>query len=260
MPLPWPSALFPAGAFLALVVAIAGGLIGGLAGRALGATSAPSQLTPRFAAGVAALAVLGVIAICLPIGAPNHVSADVQVAAPNGGTGPWATVTVRLHPADAAEHANWFDVIAWQGERTGTGGLILADLERQPDGSYRTDRLVPTSGTWKTMIRLHKGRVLGSLPVYLPADDAIPVKGVTPTPSFTAPFLRDKTVLQREAVGGSNALQRAAYAVLSLLALAWVGSLAWGLRRLERGAAGRPIVDGAVGSVDTRVPGVVGSQ
>ena len=59
-------------------------------------------------------------------------------------------------------------------------------------------------------------------------------------PHFTREFVRDKTVLQREAIGGSPGLQRAAYAGLGVIALAWITSLAWGLRRLDRSAGSLP--------------------
>lgn len=51
--------------------------------------------------------------------------------------------------------------------------------------------------------------------------------------------MRDKSLLQREAIGGSDALQRAACAVLGTLAVCWLAPLVWGLRRLE-GAADDP--------------------
>jgi hypothetical protein len=72
-----------------------------------------------------------------------------------------------------------------------------------------------------------------ALPIYLPADPAIPAPQVPPWPNVTRPFQREKGILQRESVGGQG-LQRPAYALLGALALVWVGSLGWGLRRLER--------------------------
>jgi len=85
-----------------------------------------------------------------------------------------------------------------------------------------------------------------ALPIYLPADPAIPAQQVPPWPQVTRPFVREKSILQRESVGGSQWLQRPAYAVLGALALVWVGSLGWGLRRLERAVpldARRGVVD-----------------
>jgi hypothetical protein len=143
-------------------------------------------------------------------------------------------VTLRMHPANAAHGAQWFNVTAWQGARSGKGGLVVKDLHETSPGVYQTDGTVPVFGEWKALVRLHKGRSLMALPIYLPADPAIPAKQVPPWPSVTRPFQREKAILQREAVGGDQWLQRPAYAVLGALALVWVGSLGWGLRRLER--------------------------
>jgi hypothetical protein len=56
----------------------------------------------------------------------------------------------------------------------------------------------------------------------------------------TRPFVADKAVLQREAVGGSVGLQRLAYALLLAVAAAWLCTLGWGLRRLLRAPAPSP--------------------
>ena len=85
-------------------------------------------------------------------------------------TGPQVQATVALQPADAAEGAEWFDLTAWQG-----GGLVVDRLEQIGPGRYRTTEPIPVSGSWKTMVRLHKGNSLTALPIYLPRDAAIPV-------------------------------------------------------------------------------------
>src|SRR4051794_18466629 len=68
----------------------------------------------------------------------------------------------------------------------------------------------------------------------MPADPAIPAKGVPAAAHFTRPFEQDKKILQREAVGGSPALQLGAYIALGVIGLIWVGAVAFGLRRLDR--------------------------
>ena len=235
MPLPWQRGLLPLAPLVAFVAACAGGVLGSLTGRALARPDMPRQRVGRVPVTAAWLGALLVIAICLPISGPTNITADVQLVTPGPAVTPAATLVVRLHPDDAAVNAEWFNVTAWQGERNGNGGLIIAPFSRNPDGSYSTTRPVPTTGGWKTIIRLHKGATLASLPVYLPADPGIPAPGVYPRRAQTATFVRDKSVLQREAVGGSPELQRLAYTVLAVLGMAWIGSLAWGLRRLERG-------------------------
>ena len=81
--------------------------------------------------------------------------------------------TVRFNPRDAADHARWLTATSWQG-----GGLVVDRLKRVSEGVYRTTQPVPVNGDWKTLIRFHSGRSLQGLPVYLPADSAIPVPGV----------------------------------------------------------------------------------
>ena len=236
MPLPWTANLLPLGAVWGFVAAVCGGLIGGLIGRAL---SPPAEdflvVRQRLPRGVGVAIAAAVIALlALPLTSTVHpVRADLAMDPPLGIPGGHVHVTMRLHPADAARGAQWFNVTAWQGARTGNGGLVIKDLHETSPGVYQTDGTVPVFGEWKALVRLHKGRSLMALPIYLPADPAIPAKQVPPWPNVTRPFQREKAILQREAVGGEG-LQRPAYALLAALALVWVGSLGWGLRRLER--------------------------
>jgi hypothetical protein len=236
MPLPWTAHLFPLGAVVGLVAGICGGVIGATIGRALSPPAEGNLVTrqrlPRGAAAALAVAVLAIFA--LPLTSTVHpYRADLAMDPPLGIPGGRVHVTLRMHPADAARNALWFNVTAWQGARTGNGGLVIKDLRETSPGVYQTDGTVPVFGEWKALVRLHKGRSLMALPIYLPADPAIPAPQVPPWPNVTRSFQREKGILQRESVGGQG-LQRPAYALLGALALVWVGSLGWGLRRLER--------------------------
>jgi hypothetical protein len=144
---------------------------------------------------------------------------------------------VRLHPADAADDANWFNVTSWQGAGGGSGGLVIAPLEPVTGGVYRTTARFPVYGEWKSLLRLHTGWSIQAVPIYLPADRAIPAPQVPAFAHFQRHFERDKAILQREAVGGSVGLQRAAYGILGALGVAWIACLAWVARRLDRSAA-----------------------
>jgi hypothetical protein len=99
------------------------------------------------------------------------------------------------------------------------------------------------TGEWKTLIRLATTTTSQAVPVYLPEDPAIPAEGVPALARFERAFVPDVTILQREQVGGSDTTKQVAYAVLGLLALLWVVTLALGLQRLDRAAAGtqRPL-------------------
>lgn len=242
-PLPWGTALLPEAPVLALVAGAAGGILGGLTGRALAPESLPRQATPRGWAAAAWVGAFVCLALPLPMTAHRDWDARVtydEVASPLADRA--AVVTVTLSPdaaAAGADDANWFGVVAWQGSDDGDGGLVIADLEPVGDGVgvWRTDRAVPLADPWKTMVRMHTGTSLQALPLHLPEDAAIPAPAVDLAPGETASFLPDKQVLQREARTDNVWLERGAYVLLTAVALSWVAALAWGLRRLDRGAS-----------------------
>jgi hypothetical protein len=231
-PLPWGRAMWPEGAVLALIGAVAAGVIGGMIGRALVADRREGQRTPRAWAALAWLVAVACIGWALPVHAAATTAriTTTDVTRPDGR---WAKVAVQLDHPERAAHANWFLVLSWQGRKNGDGGLVMAPFHRTGPDTWATSDAVPMFGTWKTLIRLHNGRNLEVVPVYLPADSAIPAPQVTTDSTATRPFVQDKAVLQREAVGGSVGLQRGAYALLLTVAGTWLFTLGWGLRRLE---------------------------
>src|SRR3712207_8704647 len=54
------------------------------------------------------------------------------------------------------------------------GEVVYGELREVRDGVWRTTEPLPIRGSWKSMIRLHRGRTMASVPVYLPADPVIP--------------------------------------------------------------------------------------
>ena len=253
MPLPWPAALAPSGALLGFAMAIAGALVGGWLGARLSADRSPSL---RYAGALAAFAIFALVGYGLlssgsqgvratvtitPAGAtttdragsPNgagraaHGNGDAGAPATSGGPAA-GTVVVRLDPASGADDALWFTATAWQG-----GGLVVNRLRRVRPGLYRSTRPVPLTGEWKTMLRLHRGDALTALPLYLPADEAIPVAGVAARPSLDRAFGPEQKLLQRERKSAASWLWAAAYAVVLAIALAFLVALAWGVHRVS---------------------------
>jgi hypothetical protein len=149
-------------------------------------------------------------------------------------TGPGeAEGTVKFDPPSAADHAKWVQTTAWQG-----GGLRVDKLERVREGVYRTTGPLPVSGEWKTLVRLHRGRELAGIPVYLPADPAIPARGVAAKPSFQRPLVDETTILQRELKKDVPGwLWGAASLIVLLISIGFVLALGWGTSRLARGAS-----------------------
>jgi hypothetical protein len=227
--IPWTTELLPEGLLLAAGAGVAGGLVGGLLGAGLN-RDMPSRAVARtaFAAGLAVIGVL--LANGLVTAQPHGVNAHVQLHR----TGPGeAEGTVKFDPPSAADHAKWVQTTAWQG-----GGLRVDKLERVREGVYRTTGPLPVTGEWKTLVRLHRGRELAGIPVYLPADPAIPARGVAAKPSFQRPLVDETTILQRELKKDVPGwLWGAASLIVLLISIGFVLALGWGTSRLARGAS-----------------------
>jgi len=225
----WTAALLPEGLLLAAAAGLAGGLVGGLLGAGLN-RELPSRTVARaaFAAGLAVIGVL--IANGLVTVDPQGVRANVQLRETAPGQ---AAATVRFDPPSAAKHAQWVQTTAWQG-----GGLRVERLERVREGVYRTTEPIPVSGAWKTLVRLHRGRELAGIPVFLPADPAIPASAIPARASFERPLVDETTILQRELKDDVPGwLWGAASLVVLLISISFVLALGWGTSRLARGAS-----------------------
>src|SRR6202140_5209359 len=212
MPLPWPSSMLVQAAVLGPLAALAGGVLGGCIGGALdrGRSAAPACTpAPAWVAGLAGALALACIAWPLPMNAGTPLSATARLRTLSSGPQRMVAATFHLTPASAARDAQWVTVTAWQG-----GGLVVDRLRRTAPGVYVTTEPIPVWGKWKTMLRISRGRALDAIPIYLPNDLAIPAAEVTAPASFTRAFIRDKKILQREAIGGDLWLALPAYLLL----------------------------------------------
>jgi len=211
-------------------------------GRALLPPGWVRQRTPRLVMPVAWAAALAVIAIALPMTAHDNYKATVTLTNADSSAQRSVFVTAKLDPPQAADNATWFQVTSWQGGNGVFHGQIVGQwvvpMHKIGDGIYRSAQPVPVYGKWKTLLRLATVSSLQAVPIYLPADPAIPAKAVPATAHFTRNFVADKKVLQREAVGGSVTLQRVAYILLAVIGLIWIAGIAFGMRRLDRAAEG----------------------
>jgi hypothetical protein len=225
MPLPWTASLFPEAPLLALVAAVAGGLIGAHLGGALASPRRPSGM-PRLVPAAAVAVLVACLAIPMHTTAGARISADVTLDQRPGGE---VVATVALNPPDAARDAKWFHAMAWQG-----GGSRLVQLDEIAPGTYRTAQPIPVHGDWKAMIRLHTGSSILALPVYMPGDPAIPAGKVPAAPHFERAFQLDHEVLRREERGAASWLTGAAYGILAVVALAWLAAIGAAVTRFER--------------------------
>lgn len=228
---PWKTALLPDALLLGLLAALGSALLGTAFGAVITSRARPERPVPargRIPAGVLALAGLGVLftlAWPMPRTADPGVTARLQIEDAGDEE---VVVRASIDPDDAAEGARWFEVIAWQG-----GGLELVDMERTGPGAYVSAEPVPAGGDWKTMIRIHRGTDMMSVPVYLPADPEIGEAKV-PAADRRATFVRDQDYLMRETHAGSPWFGRGIYALFGLAGLAWVWGFTWGSRHVRR--------------------------
>lgn len=225
MTMSWTMSLFPEVA-LALVAAVAGGVLGGYIGRCL---EAPTQRerAPKVLGFATGAALVLCLALPLPITTVEG-SATVTLDDPGG---PDTRATVTLQPPGLAAGAEWLNVTAWQG-----GGSVIAPLEETAPGEYRSAAF-PIHDDWKALIRLHSGSAIVAVPLYLPEDEGIPAPEVPAEPAFTRRFVPDKQILLREAKDTPQWMSIAGNSALGLIVVIWMAALAWGLRRMDRGDA-----------------------
>ena len=250
--LSWGTDIAVEGTLMALVGGVVGGLLGALLATGL-RRRLPSPKVARTVFVGCLLALAAAVTNGLIATVPDDVRAtftieDVQ-ADPRT-----ANVAVQLEPADAVDDPSWVQITSWQGD-----GLVVTNLERTGEGQYRTTEPVPLHGTWKTLLRLHDGRELAAVPIYLPADEAIDAEEVPAESGVTREVVPEKDILQRELKDDAPGWLWAASSIVVLLCtLAIVAAIGWGVGRYSRrGSAGEAFPDKPV---ESPVPSGAGSR
>ncbi|MGH2897309.1 MAG: hypothetical protein ACRDMZ_01435, partial [Solirubrobacteraceae bacterium] len=227
MPLPWTASILPEAIVLGFAMALASALLGAWVGARLNADDMEHVPALRPLAVAAALTIFALIAFPLFTDARTGVRGAVVLTDVDGAPQRTVDATVTLSPRNAADDAHWLTVTAWQG-----GGRLITDrLARVSDGVYRTTRPIPVHGTWKALVRLHAGSSMTALPIYAPADTAIPLEQVPAAARFDRPFRSDRQLLQREAKLQEQWVWNLGYATVLLLTLALFALIAWALHR-----------------------------
>jgi hypothetical protein len=237
MPHPWPASMLVPAVILALVAALAGSVLGARMSQSLAMPdSERAGLPPIAPRAVGLAAALALVALFFPLprtGGDGTRAAIVPTPAGDGRV----NLAVKLDPPDAARGNQWFEVLSWQGRTPGQLRQLTALREVGP-GRYVTERPVPVTGNWKTMLRLARGTHLMALPVYLPPSPQADRAGVPVRPRAGL-MAADTFILQREARGGPAWLTTTAYAVLGIVVAVWLGLLAWALGLAEPGRHAR---------------------
>lgn len=213
---PWRAALLPEALALGIPMAVAASFLGlALAGR-----------RPGRGVLVASVAVV-LLGLAWPMPRPvGDVAADLRITPRSDGL---VQVEATLKPADAADHARWFQVSSWQG-----GDLLLSDMEEVAPGRWVSQDPVPVGGNHKSIIRLHRGHQMMAVPVYLPADPAIDEPEI-PAEDRVVAFGSESTYLLRETEDNDRWLAWATSGLLATVAVAWLALFGLVVRRVAPG-------------------------
>src|SRR3712207_2799395 len=230
--LSWDSDILVEGTLMAIVGGVVGGLLGALLAAGL------RRRLPRPA--VARTVVVGslvVLAAAVANGLLATVPEDLEATfgIEDVQTDPrTANITVQLDPADFTDDPAWVQITSWQGD-----GLVVTPLERTGEGAYRTTEPVSLHGTWKTLLRIHDGRVLTAVPIYLPQDDALGEDEIPAEDGMTRSAIPEVEILQRDPQDAGGGLWTSANLVVLACALALVAAISWGVGGYARRASVR---------------------
>jgi len=146
-----------------------------------------------------------------------------------------ASADVQLNPPNmAGKHPDWVTILAWQGKMQNHRGLVINRLHEVGPGHYVSTEPIPVWGDWKTLLRVHDGRDLAAVPLWAPADSAIPVPEIPVLSNGTRPFAFEVNILQRERDPGVPAwLFTAGGIVVLFFTLSVVTALTWGAGRIN---------------------------
>ena len=236
--LPWNGDVAVEGLLLSATAGTAAGVIGALLALGLqGRLPRPRLARPLLVGALVVLAggVADGLVTTVPAGLTATVAlTDVAAASAAGPRTALATVTLSRPLDDPA----WVTLTSWQG-----GGLVVDRLRADGTGRWVSTRPLPVSGDWKTLVRLHDGRLLAASPVYLPADAALGAPEVPALATSTRPVTVETAILQRERKADIPGwLWTTACLVVGTFALLLMLGLAWGVARLSVAlAADRPV-------------------
>jgi hypothetical protein len=200
----------------------------------------PSRPIAVSVVAVAVLVIGGAVANGLHIVVPQQDSARITLTDQPSPPGQrMVSADVQLSRSDmVSQHPDWVTILSWQGRMNNERGLVIDRLDRVGPGHYRSTQPVPVWGSWKTLLRVQDGYTMTGVPIYEPADDAIPAPEVPALSSINRPFVQEITILQRERDQNAPAwLFTAGSIVVLILTLMVITALTWGAGRINNALA-----------------------
>lgn len=233
----WPMSIWPEALIMAVPVAILTGACGAMVGMVLSGQRLPSRAIGVGLVVLTVLAVGGAAANGLRYDVPESASATITLTeAPPLGDQRMVTADVQLTPANVlSDDPNWVSVLGWQGGLPNDRGQFIDHLEQVGPGHFRSTEPMPVSGTWKTLLRVHDGKTLAAVPIYLAGDPGIGAEEVPAEASTTRPFVAEITILQRERSPDiPQSLWLIGCLVVLVCSLAMIAGITWGGGRISR--------------------------
>jgi hypothetical protein len=234
---PWPSSIWPEALLMAVPATVLTGACGAMVGMVF-----TDQRLPRRAVGVG-LVTLTILAIGaatangLRYDVPESANATITLTdVPGSGDQRRVTADVRITPANlVSDDPNWVSVLGWQGGLANDRGMFVDHLERVGPGHYRSTQPMQVSGSWKTLLRVHDGRMLTAVPIYLAGDPGIGAAEVPAEALMTRPFVAEITILQRERNPDTpEVLWLIGCLVVLVCTLVLIAGLTWGAGRINK--------------------------
>jgi hypothetical protein len=235
---PWPTSMWGEALAMAVPVAVLTGLCGALMGMVLMGQRLPGRAIGISAVAATVVVIGGAVTNGLHIVVPQQDNATITLTElPSPAGQRLVSADVHLTPPNmVSDHPDWLTILSWQGRMENNRGLVIDRLDRVGPGHYRSTLPVPVWGSWKTLLRVHDGYTMTAVPIYEPADDAIPAPEVPALASSTQPFVHEITILQRERDQNAPAwLFTAGSIVVLIFTLMVISALTWGAGRINGG-------------------------
>ena len=221
---------------MAVPVAVLTGACGAMLGMVLTDQRLPAR---GISIGLVVLAILvigGATANGLRYEVPHDATATMTLTDAGTPDKRMVTADVRINPPNLiSEDPNWVSVLGWQGGLANDRGIFIDHLQKLGPGHYRSTQPMPVYGKWKTLLRLHDGRILTAVPIFLAGDPGIGAPEVPAQANMTRPFVAEITILQRERNPDTPmSLWTIGCIVVLVCTLLMIGGLTWGAGRINR--------------------------
>ena len=232
---PWPTRMWGEALAMSVPVAVLTGVCGAMFGMVLTGQRLPGRRVGITAVVLTVLVIGAAVANGLHILVPSQNTATVTLTdQPSQPGRRMVSADVQLTPPFVSDHPDWLTILSWQGRMENNRGLMIDRLEKVGPGHYRSTQPVPVWGDWKTLLRVQDGRTMTAVPIWEPADDAIPAPEVPALAQSVRPFVLEVTILQRERDQSAPAwLFTAGGIVVLILTLMVISALTWGAGRLN---------------------------